>query len=214
MCGRFVLLTDLSRITESFSIQDIACEYRPSNNIHPGQQVAAVVRDNVNRLVEFKWGLIPSWAKDPAIGNKLINARAESIADKPSFRNAFKKRRCLIITDGFYEWQKISGTVRKPWFIHLKSGQPFGFAGLHEKWVSPEGQPVHSCTIITTTPNDLIEPIHSRMPVIVPKYLESVWLDPGHKEQTEFLSILKPYPSEGMECLDQYPMPFYRQPKE
>jgi len=197
MCGRFVLLTDLSVITESFDIQDVASEYRQGNNISPGQQVSAVIHDDQNRLVNFRWGLIPSWAKDPSIGKKMFNARAETISEKPSFRSAFKKHRCLIIADGFYEWQKL-GKVKKPLYFSLKSGKPFGFAGLHETWVSPDHQPIHTCTIITTEPNDLIRSIHDRMPVIVPKDYESTWIDPENPNQKDLLSILKPYPAEDM----------------
>jgi putative SOS response-associated peptidase YedK len=198
MCGLFILLTDLSLITESFNVQDVACEYRPGSRISPGQQVAAVIQDDKNRLVNFRWGLIPSWAKDPSIGNRMFNARAETLSEKPSFKNAFKKRRCLIIADGFYEWQKL-GKVKKPLYFSLKSGRPFGFAGLHETWVSPDHQPIHTCTIITTEPNELIKPIHDRMPVMVPKEREAFWIDPDNQNQKDLLSILKPYPSEEME---------------
>ena len=198
MCGRFVLLTDLRVITESFNVQNVACEYRPGNNISPGQQIAAVLRkDDQNSLVDFRWGLIPSWAKDPSIGNKMFNARAETIAEKPSFREAFKRRRCLIVADGFYEWQKI-GRIKKPLRFSLKSGEPFGLAGLYEAWISPEKKPVNTCTIITTEPNDLLRPIHDRMPVIVLKEQEAAWIDPDNHNQKELLSILKPYLSDEM----------------
>lgn len=197
MCGRFVLQTDLSRIIESFDIQEITGQYRPSNNIFPGQQIVAIVHDNKNRLVEFKRGLIPWWSKDPSIGNRMINARAETIAEKPSFRQAFKKRRCLIVADGFYEWQKI-GKVKKPLYFNLKSGATFGFAGLHETWTSADKQEIHTCTIVTTAANQLIEPIHDRMPVIVPKDLEMKWIDPENQDQEELISVLKPYPPKEM----------------
>ncbi len=198
MCGRFVLLTDLRVITESFNVQNVACEYRPGNNISPGQQIAAVIRkDDQNSLVDLRWGLIPSWAKDPSIGYKMFNARAETIAEKPSFKNAFQKRRCLIVADGFYEWQKL-GKVKKPLRFSLKSGEPFGLAGLYETWISPEQKPVNTCTIITTEPNDLLRPIHDRMPVILPKDWERYWIDPENRDQRGLLSILKPYPSDEM----------------
>jgi putative SOS response-associated peptidase YedK len=198
MCGRFVLLTDLRVITESFNIQNVACEYRPGNNISPGQQIAAVIRkDDQNSLVNFRWGLIPSWAKDPSIGNRMFNARAETIAEKPSFKHAFQKRRCLIVADGFYEWQKL-GKIKKPFCLSLKSGEPFGFAGLHETWVSPDHQTIQTCTIITTEPNDLIKPIHDRMPVIVVKDQGAAWIDPENHNLKELLYILKPYSSEEM----------------
>jgi len=197
MCGRFVLQTDLSRIIESFDVQEVACQYKPSNNIFPGQQIIAVVHDNINRLVEFKWGLIPWWSKDPSIGNRMINARAETVAEKPAFKQAFKKRRCLIVADGFYEWQKI-GKTKKPLYFSLKSGDTFGFAGLHETWTSPDHLQIHTCTIITTDANTLIEPIHDRMPVIVPKEFEMKWIDPENQNQEKLMSILKPYSSKEM----------------
>ena len=198
MCGRFILLTNLSVIVEYFRIGEVACEYRPGNNISPGQQIAAVLRkDDQNSLVDFRWGLIPSWAKDPSIGNKMFNARAETIAEKQSFREAFKRRRCLIVADGFYEWQKI-GRIKKPLRFSLKSGEPFGLAGLYETWISPEKKPVNTCTIITTEPNDLLRPIHDRMQVIVPKEQEAAWIDPDNHNQKELLSILKTYSSDEM----------------
>jgi putative SOS response-associated peptidase YedK len=202
MCGRFILLTDLSVIVESFRIGEVACEYRPGNNISPGQQIAAVLRkDDQNSLVDFRWGLIPSWAKDPSIGNKMFNARAETIAEKPSFREAFKRRRCLIVADGFYEWQKI-GPIKKPLRFSLKSGEPFGLAGLYDTWISPEHKTVNTCTIITTEPNDLLRPIHDRMPVIVRKELEDFWIDPSTHSSRDLLSILKPYPAVDMDVSD------------
>jgi len=195
-------LTNLSVITESFNIQNVACEYRPGNNISPGQQIAAVIRkDDQNNLVNFRWGLIPSWAKDPSMGYKMFNARAETISEKPSFKNAFKKRRCLIIADGFYEWQKL-GKVKKPFYFHLKSGKPFGFAGLYESWASPDQQQINTCTIITTEPNELIKPIHDRMPVILSKDKEALWIEPGIKDADQLLSILTPYPSEEMKMAE------------
>ena len=198
MCGRFVLISDLSVISEEFDIQEVACDYKPGSDVLPGQSIAAIIRDGVNRLVQFRWGLIPSWAKDPSMGNKLINARAETLALKPSFQNAFKKRRCLIIADAFYESLK-DGKKRIPFCFRLKTGRPFGFAGLYETWRSQEGQTVNTCTIITTEPNDLIRPIHNRMPVILPKEKEALWMDTAAIGQRELLSMLKPYPSEEME---------------
>jgi len=198
MCGRFILLTDLSVIVDVFGVSEITCDYRPDGNISPGQQVAVVIHgDDENRLVGYRWGLIPPWAKDPSIGNRMFNARAETVAEKPSFARAFQKRRCLIPADGFYEWQK-SGKTKSPLRFSLASGQPFGFAGLYEKWISPGKEPVNTCTIITTEANELIRPIHDRMPVIVPKDREAFWIDPDNRRQKELLSILKPYPSDDM----------------
>lgn len=200
MCGRFVLLTDLSRIVKSFNIQEVSSAYHTGINISPGQMIAAVIRDNMNRLADFKWGLVPSWAKDPAIGNKMINARAETVSEKPSFRQAFRKHRCLIVADGFYEWKKEAGK-KTPMRFYLKSGEPFGFAGLYETWISPDKVPINTCTIITTDANDLVRSVHDRMPVIVSKENEDLWVDPENQDQTELLSILKPYPADEIEMV-------------
>ena len=195
MCGRFVLITDLSVIVESFGVREVACEYRPDDNISPGRNIAAVIRKEANRLVSCRWGLIPSWAKDPAIGNRMFNARAETIVEKPSFREAFQKRRCLIPADGFYEWQKQG---RKAFRFSMKSGRPFGMAGIYETWMSPEKKPVVTCAIITTEPNELIGPIHDRMPVIRPKDGEAAWIDPANRDRAGLLALLKPYPAQEM----------------
>ncbi len=147
----------------------------------------------------LRWGLIPRWAKDPRIGNKLINARAETLFEKPSFRAAAGERRCLILADGFYEWRQ-RGRGKEPIYVRLRSKQPFGFAGLWESWRSPAGQEVRSCTIVTTEPNELLKPIHNRMPVIVPRELEALWLDPGVKSERELSEVLRPYPPEELEA--------------
>jgi putative SOS response-associated peptidase YedK len=202
MCGRFILLTDLSVIVEEFGIEDIACECRPNHNISPGQDVLAVARDRgKNRLQSYRWGLVPFWAKDPKIGNKMFNARAETLSEKPSFARAFQKRRCLIPADGFYEWQKV-GQTKRPLRFFLKSGRPFCFAGLYETWMSPQKEPLHTCTIVTTQSNDLIRPIHDRMPVILPKEGEALWIDAENRNPQELLSLLKPYPSENMQIAE------------
>jgi putative SOS response-associated peptidase YedK len=198
MCGRFVLLTDLSKIVQTFDIQEASGAYHSGLNISPGQVITAVIHDSINRLVDFKWGLVPSWAKDPAIGNKMINARAETVAEKPSFRQAFRHGRCLIVANGFYEW-KTDGKKKTPLRFGLKSGEPFGFAGLFETWMSPEKTPLRTCTIITTGANELVSPIHDRMPVIVSKAEESTWIDPDNQDQACLLSILRPYPADLME---------------
>ena len=200
MCGRFVLMSNLSDIEREFNVQEVDCDYNPRSNVLPGQHIAAVVHDGINRLVSFRWCLIPAWAKDPSIGSRLINARAETLREKPSFRNAFKKRRCLIVADGFYESLK-RGKAKIPLYFRLKSGNPFGLAGLYETWTSPEGNPVSTCTIITTEPNDLIQPIHNRMPVIVPKNKEFLWIDPSVQSLNILASILTPYPAGEMEVL-------------
>jgi len=197
MCGRFVLLTDLSVLLDSFKIGEMACECKTGRNISPGQLVTAVVHDGKNRLANFRWGLIPSWAKDPSIGNRMFNARAETVSEKPSFSSAFKRRRCLIVADGFYEWQKL-GKGKKAFYFTLKSGKPFGFAGLYESWQSPDHKPIHTCTIITTVSNELIAPVHDRMPVILSKDRAATWVNLENQNKEELLSLLKSYPAEEM----------------
>jgi putative SOS response-associated peptidase YedK len=197
MCGRFVREKSITVIADQFGVDEISTDLEPSYNIAPTQKVAVVVSDGRKQLISVQWGLIPSWSKDPAIGNKLINARSETITEKASFRNAFKKRRCLIVADGFYEWQRF-GQEKRPVYIRLKSGRPFGFAGLYETWKSPEGEDVATCAIITTQANEIMKPIHDRMPVIVARNAEDIWLDAKIGSDV-LLEMLKPYPSEEME---------------
>jgi putative SOS response-associated peptidase YedK len=199
MCGRFVLISDLKNIQKNFNIQDISCEYQPSWNIVPNQLIPAVINhEGINQLVCFRWGLFPSWSKDPSIAKKLINARAETVDKKPSFKDAFKKRRCLIVADGFYEWKRESKS-KMPLYFYLKSGRPFGFAGLYETWISPDKKEINTCVIITTAANELISPIHDRMPVILSNEQGIVWLDSDMVDVSGLLSILKPYPAEEMD---------------
>lgn len=198
MCGRFFLISDLAKIAEEFGVEKILSDFVPDRNIAPGRYIPVLINQNgQNIIASLRWGLIPSWAKDSSIGNKMINARAETIAIKPSFKNAFQRRRCLIPVDGFYEWQK-SGKAKKPFSISLTSGVPFGLAGLYETWMSPEKEPIHTCTIITTEANELIQSIHDRMPVIVNKEYYNFWIDPDNSDQTGLLAILKPYPASEM----------------
>ncbi len=197
MCGRFTLIAYLPAVVTEFQVREVAYGYQPGNSISPGQQVAAVIRDPKTRLVGLRWGLIPSWASAPSSGNKLINARAESVATKPSFRDAFARRRCLIVADGFYEWQHL-GRLKNPFHFALKSGVPFGFAGLYESWTAPTGEVVKTCTIITTAANELVRPVHDRMPVIVPKGKADLWLNPEARGREELEAILKPYPAAEM----------------
>lgn len=199
MCGRFVLVTDLKNIQNNFNIQDILCEHQPSWNVVPSQFIPTVIHYNgKNQLVCFRWGLIPSWSKDPSIAHKLINARAETVDKKPSFRDAFQKRRCLIIADGFYEWKR-EGNKKMPLYYYLKSGRPFGFAGLYETWRSPDKKEINTCTIITTDANALIAPVHNRMPVILSSDQERAWLDSDAFDVSALKSVLKPYPAEEMD---------------
>ena len=199
MCGRFALVSDRAAISETFSLRDSSYDFKPNWNVTPGHHIPAIIhREGRNSLASFLWGLITSWAKDPSIGNKLINARAETINVKPSFRSAFSKRRCLIVADGFYEWKK-EGTKKIPLYFHLKSKEPFGLAGLYETWMSPDKKEIKSCTIITTEANKLIAPIHDRMPVIVPKKQEQIWISDNIEDSALLLSILNPYPAEEMD---------------
>ncbi len=199
MCGRFTRTQSGQAIAEEFSVEEVAGDLGPSYNIAPTQKVAVVITDGVKRLVPMRWGLVPSWAKDLSIGSKLINARAETITEKASYRNAFKKRRCLVVADGFYEWQDV-GDARRPVYIRLKSGKPFGFAGLYEVWQPPKGEAITTCTIITTDANDLMRPIHARMPVIIPRAHRDQWLDPSAADREQLLDMLKPYAAAEMEA--------------
>jgi putative SOS response-associated peptidase YedK len=199
MCGRFALVSDLPKVKKQFEIQEIAAGIKSDWNISPGQYIPVILhRDGQNILGSFLWGLIPAGTKDPSLGSKLINARAETLSEKPSFRNAFKKRRCLIIADGFYEW-KLAGKKRVPFYFYLPSREPFGLAGLYETWLSPEEKQVNTCLIITTEANQLIKPIHDRMPVIVPQDQEQTWLRDEIMDSTALIEILKPYPAEKMD---------------
>ena len=198
MCGRFTLTVDPAKLMGVFKDFTFPTQFAPRYNISPAQPILAIPNNEKNKADFFLWGLIPSWAKDPAISNKLINARGETIAEKPSFREALQYRRCLIPADGFYEWQKL-GKVKQPVRIVLKSREPFALAGLWDRWRSPENVEVLSCTIITTAANDLIREIHDRMPVILDREAEAQWLDPKVTNPVQLLPLLQPYPSELME---------------
>ena len=201
MCGRFSLTSDPNDLREAFPWLNIPEQISPRYNIAPSQPVAAVPNDGSNKLDFFQWGLVPYWAKDPTIGNRMINARAESLAEKPSFKTAFRRRRCLILADGFYEWKLEVGMKTKvPMYIHLKSGAPFAFAGLWERWHSKDGSMLLSCTIITTEPNTLMQSIHNRMPVIMPREKYDLWLSPEEVDNTELLKLLIPYQDIDMEA--------------
>lgn len=193
MCGRFTLTADRDQIEERFSFRMTNVTLTPHYNIAPSQPVLSLMREGEESRAGFlRWGLIPSWAKDEAIGNRMINARAETLAEKPSFKRALQKRRCLIIADGFYEW-KAEGKKKTPMFISLKSREPFGFAGLWETWKAPSGEAIHSCTIVTTTPNTMMAAIHNRMPVILSREAETLWLDRMIDDPQKLLPLLAPY---------------------
>ena len=244
MCGRFTLRAASSVVAEHFALFELP-PFTPRFNIAPTQPVpvirlapgtvpvfAGTMRSMVAKtglspsdderrsaprreLVFLRWGLIPAWAKDPSIGNRMINARAETVAEKPAFRTALRKRRCLLAADGFYEWQA-GGRRKQPYFIRLRDDRPFAFAGLWEMWEERRGdgtgtgpnlaadsgpvpvRSIESCTLLTTGPNDLMRPIHDRMPAILAPDDYAAWLDPAVQEPTQLLPLLRPYPSEAM----------------
>jgi putative SOS response-associated peptidase YedK len=198
MCGRYTLRTPVETLVERFEIDEYPSSITPSYNIAPTQGVAAVIAENGKRKLEMlHWGLIPSWAKDPEVGNKMINARAETVAEKPSYRKAFKERRCLILADGFYEWQK-TDSGKQPFYIRMEDESPFAFAGLWESWQN--GREIRSCTIITTSPNEVAAQVHNRMPVILHPEDYEMWLDPDFDEREPLTTLLQPFPAEAMEA--------------
>lgn len=202
MCGRYTLVTDVSGMNEWVIFRAGGLIVAPRYNIAPTQQVL-VVTNYGDRAAEFmRWGLIPFWAKDAKIGSRMINARSETVATSGAFRRPFANQRCLVIADGFYEWYK-EGKQRTPMRIVLKSREPFAFAGLWDSWKNPDGETIRSCTIITTIPNALIEPIHDRMPVILPREAEARWLEDGTSSDA-LQKLLIPYSAYDMEA---YPVP-------
>ncbi len=196
MCGRFSLTSSEAILNERFRLAGGAAPYVSRYNCAPTQNLAVITKDEPQRLQFFRWGLIPFWAKDEKIGNKMINARAESIEEKPSFRNAFRSRRCLVPADGFYEWKNDNGKI--PYRITLKSNVPFAMAGIWETWKSPGGSNIHSFSIITTAANSFMQPIHERMPVILPPEAEETWLS-GNND-AEIRALLKPYDPDLMQA--------------
>ena len=198
MCGRFSIFADPERLAERFDAGLPPEGLRPRYNAAPTQSLPVLLNEEDRVIQLLRWGLVPFWAKDPSIGSQMINARAETLAEKPAFRNALKKRRCLVLADGFYEWQKTL-TGKAPMRITLASGEPFAFAGLWENWDLPEGDKLRTFTIITTSPNELVAPIHNRMPVILRPEHEPLWLD-NDAEPSAWLDVLRPYPSELMKA--------------
>ena len=199
MCGRFALKTPPVFIQEHFHLPDTP-DLPPRYNIAPSQGIAVIrhlPEKSFRQLDMIRWGLIPYWAEDIKIGSKLINARSETLAQKPSFRTAFKKRRCLIAADGFYEWKR-TGKIKQPFYVQLKKGGVFSFAGLWETWKSSNGNSIESCTIITTSPNELIREIHDRMPVILHPEQYEIWLQ-GQPSSHSLQQLYAPYPAGRME---------------
>jgi putative SOS response-associated peptidase YedK len=199
MCGRYTLATPVERLAEEFGFDASSVDLPPNYNVAPTQGVAAVLAEGGERRLEvLRWGLIPSWADDPQIGSRMINARAETAPEKPSFRRAFRERRCLIPADGFYEWKRTNGS-KQPYYIDMKEGRPFAFAGLWESWKDDGGPEIRSCAILTTKPNALAGEIHDRMPVILPAGSYDVWLEP-EADRDELYGLLAPYPEDEMEA--------------
>ena len=196
MCGRYTLSTPAGRLAEEFQL-DSTTEIVPSYNVAPTQQVAAVLEDEGGRRLEmFRWGLVPSWAEDPDIGARMINARSETAPEKPSFRSAFRRRRCLIAADGFYEWKRENGG-KQPYYFRMQDGRPFAFAGLWESWEKGDGI-LRTCAILTTRANSVLEDVHDRMPVILPHDAYNAWLDPD-ADREELGELLIPYPYDDLE---------------
>lgn len=196
MCGRFTLFADPDRLAERFEASLPEAGLQPRYNAAPTQHLPVILNEDPSAIQLLQWGLIPFWAKDPAIGSRMINARAETLAEKPSFRTAFKKRRCLVLADGFYEWMK-TPDGKQPMRITLASGEPFAMAGLWESWDAPDGSPLRTFTIVTGQPNTLVAPIHDRMPAILLPEHEAIWLD-NAAEPAIWQDILRPYPAERM----------------
>lgn len=202
MCGRYTITVTLEELMEIFDLEDATGigPYRPRYNIAPTQMVPAIIaHEGRNRIGELRWGLIPQWAKDDKVGFQTINAKAETIIEKPAFRTPFMRKRCLIPADGFFEWKK-DGSAKQPYRIVLKDRKLFAMAGLYDTWINPDGQKISSCTIITTTPNELMADIHNRMPVILRREDEAAWLDRANQDTEQLLSLLKPYASDLMKA--------------
>lgn len=203
MCGRFTITLAADEVHEQLELGELPRDWQPRYNVAPSQPVAAVTDAQSRKVERLRWGLVPFWAKDVAIGNRLINARSETAAEKPSFRQAFAQRRCLILADGFFEWQrpKEKKFPSIPYHFHRADRGAFAFAGLWERWRSPEGEELRTCTILTTSANGVVAPVHDRMPVILSGADLWAWLNPAKPE--ELKALLKPYPESLM---DSYPV--------
>ncbi len=204
MCGRFVKKSTKEELRARFGFDDNSQDslFEARYNIAPSQEHPILTVENDMRVVTaMKWGLVPHWAKDPRIGYKMINARSEGINEKPSFKTPLRKRRCIVMADGFYEWHKVDKKTKIPYYFRLKSQEPFGFAGLWDVW-EKDGQTLKTFTIITTEPNELMKPVHNRMPVILNESDETKWLDPLVESPGEVMPLLRPYPSDEMEYFE------------
>ncbi len=196
MCGRYTLTIDIDAVARAFNVAP-SLQTTPRYNVAPTQEVVTILQDETKHLDFLRWGLIPSWSKEESIGAKMINARAETLAEKPSFKRLLQGRRCLIVADGFYEWKQEQGG-KTPMYFTLPNHQPFAFAGLWDTWKQPDGQPLRTCTIITTEPNDVVASVHNRMPVILPIAAQEEWLDPKQHDMHVLQQFLKPYTASEM----------------
>jgi putative SOS response-associated peptidase YedK len=201
MCGRYSQRQSAEIIAQAFQVDNVP-PLKPRYNIAPTQSVPTILQlsTSTNRQLKMlHWGLIPSWAKDSKMGSKLINARAETVAEKPSFRSAFRQRRCLVLADGFYEWQQQEDKQKQPFYFRMSDEHPFAFAGLWEHWEDKDtGKTIESCTLLTTEPNELMQSVHNRMPVILEPKNYDIWLDPEVKNPELLQPFLHPYPAEEM----------------
>jgi putative SOS response-associated peptidase YedK len=203
MCGRFTLIHDIKSIAQAFHVPVPATmQIQPHYNVAPAQNIVTLMQNKDEEqphLDMLRWGLVPSWAKDESIGNRMINARAETLAEKPSFKRLLHNKRCLIVADGFYEWKSEPGAKTKtPMYFTLENDELFTFAGLWDTWRNPEGEQIRTCTIITTNPNTLVSPVHNRMPTILPAEAREEWLNPQHQDEQALLHLLCPYDATEM----------------
>jgi putative SOS response-associated peptidase YedK len=206
MCGRYTLASAIKAWEERFQIKFGDQLTAPRYNVAPGQVAPVIIQPDGRRVAGMRWGLVPRWAKDEMIGNKMINARAETLTERPSFRKPLERSRCLIPADGFYEWRpKPGGKGKQPIRFVLKSGEPFAFAGLHDSWRGPDGKILDTFTIITTTPNELVAKVHNRMPVIMARDQEAHWLAPNI-DGAELTHLLSPFAADQMDCYEVSPL--------
>ncbi|RSK29423.1 SOS response-associated peptidase [Bacillus sp. HMF5848] len=200
MCGRFTLTVTLEELLmRYYDAKSVTPFHTPRYNIAPTEMVTAVIHDGqTNRIGELRWGLVPSWAKDDKFASKMINARSETITEKPAFKRLVEKKRCIIPASGFYEWRKLESGEKQPYKVTIKEDSVLSLAGLYDSWLAPNGQTIHTCTIITTEANRIMAPIHDRMPVILSRESEQLWLSRDNQDKQQILSLLCPYSSENM----------------
>jgi len=202
MCGRYMFATNPQHMTERFALSVVPPDLPTRYNVSPQMHMPVIIANSPNHLDFMRWGLVPSWAKDPSTGFKTINARAETVAERPAYRSALRYHRCLVPANGFFEW-RATPQGKQPYFIHLRDELLFAFAGLYEIWHSPDGSELRTYAIITCQSNQLMAPIHNRMPVILPREAEAAWLDPKENRAAAVLSFLQPITAEAM---DAYPV--------